>query len=387
MAAEKTHKLSERKTRHINRKRLMGLVLAVVIIAAAAFLLVRMISHRSFEKAELVEEIEQSGGSNVDYLHFGSGILRYSRNGAAFLKADGKELWNISYSYENPRAKLQEGYAMIADIGGTSACIVGREGITGIITTNQPILNMSVSGTGTAVLALEDGTTSTLQFYDRTGKQLDISVTLEMGMSGYPVDLALSPDGSGLVVSAGAYLGGELATQIVFYNFSVGRGETNRLVGYFTYKDVVFPEIRYMSSQTVAAAGDDRLVFFDLSTETKPQVKEEHIFDTQITAVDMSTAAVSVVRSVASGPGLMLEVFGRNGKKAFETELDETPRYMEESENYVLMTTESGVKIWDYSGKLRFEGLLAQEAQTVFAMNRRTLVQPSGGRLYRYRLK
>ena len=126
MAAEKTHKLSERKTRHINRKRLMGLVLAVVIIAAAAFLLVRMISHRSFEKAELVEEIEQSGGSNVDYLHFGSGILRYSRNGAAFLKADGKELWNISYSYENPRAKLQEGYAMIADIGGTSACIVGR---------------------------------------------------------------------------------------------------------------------------------------------------------------------------------------------------------------------------------------------------------------------
>ena len=159
------------------------------------------------------------------------------------------------------------------------------------------------------------------------------------------------------------------------------------MVGYFTYKDVVFPESRYMSSQTVAAAGDDRLVFFDLSTETKPQVKEEHIFDTQITAVDMSTAAVSVVRSVTSGPGLMLEVFGRNGKKAFETELDETPRYMEESENYVLMTTESGVKIWDYSGKLRFEGLLAQEAQTVFAMNRRTLVQPSGGRLYRYRLK
>ena len=107
-------------------------------------------------------------------------------------------------------------------------------------------------------------------------------------------------DGSGLVAAAGAYLSGELATQIVFYNFSTGRGETNRMVGYFTYKDVLFPEICYMSSQTVAAAGDDRLVFFDLSTETKPQVKEEHIFDTQITAVDMSTAAVSVVRSVAS---------------------------------------------------------------------------------------
>ena len=53
----------------------------------------------------------------------------------------------------------------------------------------------------------------------------------------------------------------------------------------------------------------------------------------------------------------------------------------------MLLTAESGVKIWDHSGKLRFEGMLAQDAQTVFAMGSRSLVQPSGGHLYRYTLR
>lgn len=387
MTAVKTQKLSERKKRHLNRKRLVRLIIFVLLIFAAAGLLVRLFSRRSFSKAEPVAETEQSGGSAAEYLHFGNKILRYSRNGAALLKEDGRELWNTGYSFETPKAKIQGDNAMIADIGGTSACIFGKDGITGVIMTNQPILNLAVSGTGTAVLALENGTTSILQFYDRTGKELDISVTLEMGMSGFPMDIALSPDGSGLVVAAGAYISGGLAAQIVFYNFSVGRGETNRLVGYFTYNDIVFPEIRYMNSQTVAAAGDDRLVFFDLSTETKPQVAEEYLFDTPITAVDLGDAAVSVVRSAASGPGLLMEVFGRSGKRLFSAELDETPRYLEESADYVLLTAESGVKIWDYRGKLRFDGILSQDARTVFAMSRRDLVQPSGGLLYRYRLK
>ena len=51
------------------------------------------------------------------------------------------------------------------------------------------------------------------------------------------------------------------------------------------------------------------------------------------------------------------------------------------------MTSESGVRMWDYKGKLRFEGMLEQDAQTVFATDKRTLIQPSGGHLYRYRLR
>ena len=387
MAAEKTRKLSEKKRRHINRKRLIGLIVILLLIIGAAVLLLRYFSHRSFKEAELVEEIEQSGGNSVDYLHYGGEILRWSRNGAALVKEDGKELWNLSYVYENPKAKLQGDYGMIADIGGTGACIFGKEGITGVITTSKPILSHAVSSKGTAVIAVEDGTTSLLQFYDVTGRQLDISVTLEMALSGYPVDIALSPDGSGLVVSAGAYLNGGLATQLVFYNFGVGRGETNRLVGYFTYKDVIFPEVRYMGAATVAAVGDDRLVFFDLSTENKPVVLEEYVFDTEITAVELGASAAVAVRSRENGSGLVMEVFGKNGKKAFEAELTEMPRFLEAGSHYVLLTAESGLKMWDYSGVLRFEGTLAQEVQTVFAMGRRSLVQPAGGQLYRYRLR
>ena len=385
--AEEKRKLSEKKTRHINRKRLVRLIIAVVLAAAALVLLIRLVTHRNFRTADLVGDSEQSGGSAVSYLHLGGRILRWSQNGAAMLEKDGKELWNLSYSYTNPKAKLQGSYGMIADIGGTGACIFGKEGITGQITTNAPILNLAVSEKGTAVLVTEDGTKSILSFYDRSGKALDISATLEMAISGFPLDIALSPDGTGLIVSAGAYISGELATQLVFYNFSVGKGEMNRLVGYFTYDNVLFPEVRYMGGSAAAAVGDNRLVFFDLSTENKPTVAQEIRFETEFSAVDVGDAHVAVVRSSDSGSGLLLEVFDKAGKKCFSADIAEYPRYLEESSNYVLMTSESGVRIWDYKGNLRFSGLLEQDAQTVFATDRRTLIQPAGGHLYRYRLR
>ena len=387
MAEESRKKLSAKKARHINRKRLIRLIAVLILAAAALVLLIRLVSRRNFRSADLISDSEQSGGSAVSYLHLGGRILRYSQNGAAMLEGSGKELWNLSYVYAKPKAKLQGSYRAIADIGGTGACIFGRDGITGQITTNSPILNLAVSEKGTTVLILEEGTKSIIQFYDRTGKPLDISATLEMAISGFPLDAALSPDGTGLIVSAGAYLSGVLGTQIVFYNFAVGKGEMNRLVGYFTYENVLFPEIRYMGGGAVAAVGDDRLVFFDVSTENKPKVAEEIVFDTQITAADAGESHVSVVRSRGSGTGLTLEVFDKAGKKSFETELAEFPRYMEEGSRYVLITSAAGVRIWDYSGRQRFAGLLEQDAQTVFAVGRRTLIQPSGGHLLRYRLR
>ena len=387
MAAEKTRKLSEKKTRHINRKRLVRLIVVLLLCAAALFLLIRFLGRRNFRGAELVEDNEQSGGSAVSYLHLGGRVLRYSRDGAAMLGEKDKELWNLSYSYAKPKAKLQGSCGMIADIGGIGACIFGKEGITGQIMTNSPILNRAVAEKGTAVLAVEEGTTSRLRFYDRTGKELDISVTLEMAISGFPLDIALSPDGTGLVVSAGAYVSGALASQLVFYNFAVGKGEMNRLIGYFSYENTLFPEVRYMGSSAVAAVGDDRLVFFDMSTENKPQVAQEVKFDTPITSADMGEAHAAVVRSQASGTGLILEVFDKAGRKCFDTELAEFPRYIEEGSRYVLVTAASGVRIWDYKGKLRFSGQLEADAQTVFATGRTTLIQPAGGHLYRYRLR
>ncbi len=387
MAAEKTRKLSEKKTRHINRKRLVRLLIVLLLCAAAIFLLVRLLMRRNYRTADLISDSEQSGGSAVSYLHLGGRILRYSQNGAAMLEGSGKELWNLSYQYAKPKAKLQGNYGAIADIGGTGACIFGRDGISGQIMTNSPILNLAVSEKGTTVLVLEEGMTSRIQFYDRNGKALDISATLEMAISGFPLDVALSPDGTGLIVSTGAYLSGALGTQLVFYNFAVGKGEMNRLVGYFTYDNVLFPEVRYMGGAAAVAVGDDRLVFFDLSTENKPKVGEEVRFDTEISAADAGESHAAVVRSSDSGTGLVMEVFDKAGRKCFATELTEYPRYLEEGRNYVLMTSASGVRLWDYKGKLRFTGLAEQDPQTVFATSRNTLIQPSGGHLYRWRLR
>ena len=137
MAEESRKKLSAKKVRHINRKRLIRLIAVLILAAAALVLLIRLVSRRNFRSADLISDSEQSGGSAVSYLHLGERILRYSQNGAAMLEGSGKELWNLSYVYAKPKAKLQGSYGAIADIGGTGACIFGKDGISGQIMTKE----------------------------------------------------------------------------------------------------------------------------------------------------------------------------------------------------------------------------------------------------------
>ena len=102
MAEESRKKLSAKKARHINRKRLIRLIAVLILAAAALVLLIRLVSRRNFRSADLISDSEQSGGSAVSYLHLGERILRYSQNGAAMLEGSGKELWNLSYVYAKP---------------------------------------------------------------------------------------------------------------------------------------------------------------------------------------------------------------------------------------------------------------------------------------------
>lgn len=379
--------VKNRKRRRLSGRGIFTLVLLFVALVLLIALLRACAANISFRKAVLVGDSVQSGGTVVEYARFGSYVLRYSRDGVALLSEDGKERWNSGYSFAGPRVKIQGSYGIIGDVGGYQAYIFNKDGISGTISLSSPLLNMTVSAKGTAALALEEDQACRIQFYDKKGNMLDISATLEMSVSGYPLDLALSPDGNGLLVSASTAVAGALSSQLVFYNFGVGKTNANRLVGYFSYGDSLFPDVKYLSDTSAVAIGDDRMLFFSLEQENMPTVEKEIPFETKVSAVDVGQKNTAVILPALSGGGLKISAYTSGGREQFTAELDSSCRYLEAGDDYVLVMTDEGLRIFDYKGKLRFSGELEKSGLQVFSMGGTTLVQPEGGHIYRYRLE
>jgi hypothetical protein len=119
---------------------------------------------------------------------------------------------------------------------------------------------------------MENDGTSYLQLYDKSGSQLAAG-ELHVQNSGYPLDIALSENGEKLAVSMLAINEGTVKTVIAFYNFgAVGQNSIDKIVSSYSYADLVIPQIRYMTGDTLVAFGDDRIILFTGSqkpTESK----------------------------------------------------------------------------------------------------------------------
>lgn len=58
-----------------------------------------------------------------------------------------------------------------------------------------------MSGTGVTAAVLEDSASSYITFFKKDGTSLDITVKTNMSGDGYPLDIALSADGTQLMCS------------------------------------------------------------------------------------------------------------------------------------------------------------------------------------------
>ena len=376
----------ERRPIDIRKLILLGAAAAAGLCLILGILLF-IRSRRPFAASELMAEITQPASGDDSYALFGSKVLRYSRSGAALTETDGKELWNYSYSFLNPVLVLQGEYGALGDLAGDQILIFNKDGVSGSLRTNSPILAFSVSSHGALAVALDEGLSSVIRFYDRKATALDITIKLEMSMSGCPLALALSPEGSGLMMSVVTSSLGELNSQLVFYNFSVGKSDSSRLIGYYNYDGTVFPELRYLSEKTALAVGDDRLEIFSLEQENKPQLKKEILLEGELQDFACGGGHLAAMLPDRVTGGLKLSVWDLSGNVCFTEDVSGACRMLQLTSDYVLLSADSGITMWNYKGRVRFEGTLAHSGTTVFSLDRKTLLQFDGEKICRYRLR
>jgi len=362
-------------------------IAAVVLIALAVYFGLRTLKDTIHYTDTLQSVIKEDiGGADASYDQFKGSIIKMTGDGVSALDTDGEIIWSHGYSMSNPRMIKGDEYGAVIDLMQDSAAIFGKDGVTGTIKTSMPILGYAISDHGVLALELDSTDSDYIQFYDSTGRELDIRIKTMLSGDGFPLDISLSPSGTGLITSMVYMDQGSTQNQIICYNFDVGKNDSNRIVGTFAYGDTMFPQVEYMSRTRAVAFGDNQLNFYNMRNESKPVLLKSIGFTHEISSVIPGKEHVGVVAGTDEGDR-MIYVYDDNGREVFSRELDFDYAKAEFSGSYLVLYNSSECRILSLSGRERFSGTIDGGISKIIMTGDSSCLLFSGSALKRVRFR
>ena len=367
---EDSREIVHKAHRRVVRKRLIILAVLAALAAIAALVLSRYERYHTFTDyqtvwerdlvAEAQEAAAQGEGSFCGYRDFGDGVLKYTKDGAAYLDAKGKVVWVQSYEMRSPVVSVNGDFAAIGDQQGNSIYICDQNGTQGQATTLLPILRVTVSAKGVVAALQEDSKASYIYLYKRDGSPLDIMVKSLLSGDGYPVDLSLSPNGTQLITSYMYLDQGMIKCKIVFYNFGLGKNDPNRVVGIFFPKDLgdaMAGRVRFLDESHSVIFADKGIQFFSTRVETSPELVSQIPIEENIRSISYAQDKVGIVTdNVEGGDPYRLRIYDREGSPVFEKSFNYQYTGFDIDGDLILLYNDSSCKVYNMTGTEKYNG-------------------------------
>lgn len=339
---------------------IFGIAILAVILLAAAFFALRYYRYTDYE---LKWEKELPEGSFSGYEHFEENVVRYSHDGATYFDKDGKEIWVDTYEMSNPKAYVSGNYICIYDALGTQIKIYNSVGPVGDATTLKPITKAVVSESGVCAAILEDNDAAYITFFKKDGTDLDITIKSRLEGDGYPVDIALSPEGTQLI-SAFAYLdGGVMKSKVVFYDFSeIGKNTPNRLVGGFEepFSDSIVARVCFLNSTYSYAVADTGVYIFSSKNISSPELVNTIVTGEHIESIVNFRNHLGVIYSDLNDGSNVTDDGSEDDNKQDKTPEDGSQAEAEPMKNYRLV-------VYNADGSILFKKEFDDEFDTLQA--------------------
>ena len=249
-------------------------------------------------------------------------------------------------------------YLIIADQQGNNIYICNTTGCTGIAKTQLPITKAAVSAKGVTAAVVEDNTASYIFYFKKDGDELGINIKMLLSGDGYPVDLALSPDGKQIVMSVMYMTNGALKNKVVFYDFSeIGKNVNNRFIGGFEeeFDDKMVARVRYLNDETVCAFSDKGISFISVK-DVIPDVNVISVpIEEKIESICYSEKYAAVVVENSSGNPYRVDVYTTDGnqKSSFDFDYDYTG--VEIDGERIFLFNEDSCRVYNMEGNLKFD--------------------------------
>lgn len=322
-----------------------------------------LVANHSYDTVYRTTSYKQETSDNSDYVAFGRGIVRYTRDGVTFLNEKNQEQWIQPSQFKNPSMDVQKDAFAVGDIGGNTIQVFTEEGLKGEIETTLPIEKFSVSNQGVVSAILKNEAAPQIVTYDAVGNVL-VENQVSTAVNGYPVALEMSPNGKVLMVSYLSSTGSVLKTKVVSYNFGdAGEKQTDKQVGMEEYEDSIMPEIYFMNDSTAVAVGDHSFVLYEGGQV--PVKKQEVQIGQEIKNSFHTDKYIGFVLLNTDKSGYEVRLYNRKGKLILNREVVGEYSNVQMVGDEIIMYEGSACCIITKTGILRFKGDLKTEALLV----------------------
>ena len=264
-----------------HRKDNFKILVRVILILGLVIITMNIVyALRSYDAYEVTDLIERNSNSATEYKLFGDYLLEYSNDGISCLGENQEIVWNQSFEMVSPEVVICETYLAVYDAGGTQLYILTEGGLQKSIETTAPIQTVCVAKQGTVAVLMREGIISQVKLFDKKGNEL-ANGKFYGEKGSFPIDIALSYDGTKLAVDMVDVSVGNVKTTISFYNFgSVGQSEIDNNVGSYSFDGILVPEIDYISDSRMIGMGTGCLLVFE--GNQKPELVREVAIEQEV---------------------------------------------------------------------------------------------------------
>lgn len=357
----------DEKIKAYNRREWARLILTVLTIIAAVVSTYLLLEMQTYTEMQIVQDYGDAITDNGSYMEFADGVLKYSRDGMAFLDKKGEEIWNQSYQIKSPVVVKSQKAVAVAEQEGNDIFVFDKEGMKGEIHTTSPIEKLAVSDNGIVGVLLKNENTPRIVCYDVEGTIL-VEHRASMTGTGYPIGLALSPEGTQMMVSYLAVIDGVQSTRIVFYDFSgTTTDEENHQISEEVYKNTVIPTLIFEGKNRAVAIGDDGFVLYKID---KMKVLSEKVeIEEEITSVFYENGTIGFVLRRSGEEGQEVRLYDKNGTAKLSKKISGEYANVKLSKGNVLMYDGKKVCIISSWGVLEFDGEVDQNIMEMISLS------------------
>ena len=285
---------------------------AAVISVIAAVILFKFLGQ--YDSYTTVSKTDISGRDG-SFMEFSGALLSYSRDGATLSDYRGELLWTVTYDMQTPTVVTCQGELLIYDKSGSVLVIMNREGEQGELKTNLPVVRADISADGVVAVLMQDRETGYINVYKADGG-LVAGGQVHLENTGYPISLAISPDGQRLLVSMICVAEGTSSAQLSFYDFDeAGASKKDNIIASFNYAGEVYPEVDFFDDGSAVAFGTDQIVIY--TAGDKPETKLRLTPDSEIGSVFCSGSGFGILTKT-SQEKKSLKIYDTKGKLRFE---------------------------------------------------------------------
>ena len=186
---------------------------------------------------------------------------------------------------------------------------------------------------------------------------------------GFPLSVAISPDGELMAVSYLSFKGGIQKSVVHVYSFGeAGQNQMDNRIAAFDYNQRIAPEVFFMNNKTLAVYRDNGFTIYEGAKV--PKAVKEVTVDRQISSVFHDDSHIGLILNGEEEGTWQICVYGRNGRELTNVVSDFAYDHVELYQDEISLYNGEALRVYDAGGKERFDGVYTGEPKQFFAIGK-----------------